>query len=171
MAHKSHIIDDDGEVTIILQSLNAIFAIWDNDIGGNELPSTQKNRDDNKIINGEYRIKVSVRHLMFVSPVFKKTLYGGWKKKRHSRRDWSNRDSSGSWDIDAFLIFMNIIHCQFHAVPWEINLDMLAKVTVLANYYQCLKALDVFKDMWIEYHRNFFSETYLRDTILWLWIS
>lgn len=93
------------------------------------------------------------------------------KKKRHSRRDWSNRDSSGSWDIDAFLIFMNIIHCQFHAVPWEINLDMLAKVTVLANYYQCLKALDVFKDMWIEYHRNFFSETYLRDTILWLWIS
>lgn len=81
MAHKSHIIDDDGEVTIILQSLNAIFAIWDNDIGGNELSSTQKNRDDNKIINGEYRIKVSVRHLMFVSPVFKKTLYGGWKKK------------------------------------------------------------------------------------------
>lgn len=160
MAHKSHIIDDDGEVTIILQRPNATFAIWDNDIGGNELSSTQNNRDDNEAINGEYHIKVSARHLMFVSPVFQKTLYGGWKKGVTLVETGAAEIRVAVGILTPSFIFMNIIHSQFHAVPWEISLDMFAKVTVLTDYYQFLKALAVFKDIWFEYHRKCFSETY-----------
>lgn len=72
---------------------------------------------------------------MFVLPVFIKTLYGGWKESVTLAETRAAEILVGSWDINVFIIFMNIIHYQFHVVPWEISLDIFAKITVLADYY------------------------------------
>ncbi|KAE8397976.1 hypothetical protein BDV37DRAFT_276498 [Aspergillus pseudonomiae] len=49
----------------------------------------------------------------------------------------------------------------------EWRLELLAKVTILADYYQCQALVQYFADRWIESLRVNLSIIYSRDSILW----
>jgi hypothetical protein len=186
MDQLEHIIDPDGEVIIELRNANAPFAEWKSEIisldsEGSELDSTEveENIDQTQHNAGKdsaakcFRIQVSAKHLMLASPVFKKLLGGGWKENATFLQKGSVEITAEGWDIEAFLILLRAMHCQHSRIPLRLNLEMLAKVTVLADYYQCKEVIGIFESIWIKAleDASLLLDTYSRDLFLWLWIS
>ncbi|RDW83611.1 BTB/POZ domain-containing protein [Aspergillus mulundensis] len=84
-----------------------------------------------------YRIRVSAKHLMLASPYFKKMLTGGWKESLAYQQKGSVEITAEDWDLEALLILLRAIHCQHHLIPESLELETLAKVAVIADYYDC----------------------------------
>ncbi|KAH3499037.1 hypothetical protein KXV55_008470, partial [Aspergillus fumigatus] len=57
-----------------------------------------------------FRVQVSAKHLVLASPVFKEILKGGWKESLTYLQTGSVEITADSWDIEAFLILLHIIH-------------------------------------------------------------
>jgi hypothetical protein len=51
------------------------------------------------------------------------------------------------------------------------TLEMLAKVSVLADYYDCREPVAFFADTWINTLDDSIPTRYSRDLILWLWVA
>ncbi|KAJ5036768.1 hypothetical protein NUH16_004647 [Penicillium rubens] len=117
------------------------------------------------------RIQVSAKHLTFASSVFKKILTGGWKESITYLQKGSVEITAESWDTEAFLILLRAIHGQYYYIPRKLTLEMLAKVAMIADYYECKTALYIMKDIWIDNLKEKIPRTVSRDLILWLWIA
>ncbi|KAJ5667185.1 hypothetical protein N7507_003049 [Penicillium longicatenatum] len=118
-----------------------------------------------------FRIQVSAKHLIFASPFFKKILTGGWKESITFFQKGSVEITAETWDIEALVIVLRAIHGQHHLIPQKLTLEMLAKVAVIADYYECKNALYLLTDMWIMNMEETLSTAGSRDLILWLWIA
>ncbi|KAJ5466019.1 hypothetical protein N7530_009806 [Penicillium desertorum] len=122
-------------------------------------------------VHRRLRIQVSAKHLMFASPVFKKILTGGWKESITYFQKSSVEVTAESWDIEAFMILLRAIHGQYYHIPRKLTLEMLAKVAVIADYYDCKEALYFLTDTWIKNLEENIPTAISRDLILWLWIA
>ncbi|KAF4210350.1 hypothetical protein CNMCM5878_004513 [Aspergillus fumigatiaffinis] len=118
-----------------------------------------------------FRVQVSAKHLVLASPVFKETLKGGWKESLTYLQKGSVEITADSWDIEAFLILLHIIHGQYYQTPRKITLETLAQVAVLADYYDCREALDILVTTWINALEETIPKSYSRNPVLWLWVS
>ncbi|KAF4182503.1 hypothetical protein CNMCM8694_006753 [Aspergillus lentulus] len=118
-----------------------------------------------------FRIQVSAKHSILASSFFKKLLKGAWKESLTYLQKGSVEITADTWDIDALLIVLRVVHGQYYDVPRKITLETLAKVAVLANYYDCKEALDVLANIWINALEETIPKSYSRDLFLWLWIS
>ncbi|KAK6810759.1 hypothetical protein RU639_013523 [Aspergillus parasiticus] len=118
-----------------------------------------------------FRIQVSAKHLILSSPVFKKTLTGGWQESFLLLKKGSVEITVFGWDLEAFIILMDIFHCQPQNLPRQVSLELLAKIGILADYYECQALVRYFVDRWINTLKEKFPETYSRDSMLWLWVS
>jgi hypothetical protein len=118
-----------------------------------------------------FRIQVSAKHLMLASSVFKKILTGGWKESVAYLQKGSVEITTEGWDIEALLILLRAIHSQHYHIPRKLTLEMLAKVAVLVDYYECKEATSVWTTIWIDSLEEKIPSTYSRDLFLWLWIS
>ena len=97
---------------------------------------------------------------MLASATFKKMLSGPWKEASPSDQEPSNSEiprspcirevSTTGWSADALLTVLNIIHSQCSEVPRSPNLDYLADVALIANYYQCSGALSLAVQLWLD---------------------
>ncbi|KAJ6092676.1 hypothetical protein N7486_007965 [Penicillium sp. IBT 16267x] len=122
-------------------------------------------------VQGCFRIQVSAKHLMFASPIFKKILTGGWKESITYLQKGSVEVTAESWDIEALLIVLRAIHGQYNLIPKKLTLEMLAKVAVIADYYECKNVLYLLTDRWINNLKEKIPATVTRGLILWLWIA
>jgi hypothetical protein len=116
-------------------------------------------------------MRVSSRHLMLASPYYKRMLNGDWKECNVLQSHGCLRMECSDWDIGAVQILMDIIHGQTLKVPKVISLEMLAKIAVLVDYYQCLGVVHFFSSTWIEKLQPTLPLVYSRDLILWIWVS
>lgn len=66
---------------------------------------------------------------------------------------------------------LRAIHGQFYHIPRKLTVEMLAKVAVIADYYECKGALYIVTDIWINNLEESIPTTFSRDLILWLWIA
>lgn len=197
MDQQTYIIDPDGEVMIELRNANRPFAIEESveesfeelseassvyESANSEHPRIDgdqiKEDIDQKQLEGGvclqdtcFHIRASAKHLALASPVFKKTLAGGWQETATLWQKGSVQISMEGWDINALLIFLRAIHCQHNHVPRKVSLEMCAKVAVLADYYDCKEAVMIYTDIWMPTLVPTISTTYSRDSILWLWVS
>ncbi|KAJ5155640.1 hypothetical protein N7492_008443 [Penicillium capsulatum] len=117
------------------------------------------------------RIQVSAKHLMLASSVFNKTLAGSWKESTTYLQKGSVEVTAESWDIEALMILLRAIHGQYYLVPRRLTLEMLAKVAVIADYYDCKETLYFMTDTWLANTKENIPTTTSRDLILWLWIA
>lgn len=117
-------------------------------------------------------MRVSSRHLILASSYFRGMLKGDWKESNdlQSRRS-SPIEVKENWDSAAFRILMDIIHSRTRKVPKSISLEMLAKIAVLVDYYDCLEVVEIYSNIWIEHLKGKQPTTYCRDTMLWICIS
>jgi hypothetical protein len=116
-------------------------------------------------------IRVSSCHLILASSHFRRMLKGDWKEANSLQLNGCLRIEETDWDGDALRIVMDIIHGQFRRVPKAISLEVLAKIAVLVDYYECLEVVEVFSSNWIKSLKHTIPATYSRNTILWMWIS
>jgi len=97
----------------------------------------------------DVHMRVSSKHLILASPVFRRMLGPTFEEGQGLRTEGSTDIALGDDDPDAFYILMNIIHSITRKVPRCVTLDMLAKLAVLVNYYQMHEAVEPFSDSWI----------------------
>lgn len=122
--------------------------------------------------NEEYTYQVSSRHLIPASPFFRIALTEGWKETHTLGTDGSVTFTVYDWDEQALLIFLNIIHGHHRDLSWEVGLELLAKITVIADYYQCIDAIQFMALCWYAFLKPTCSALVRpRDIVLWLWVS
>ncbi|KAE8406277.1 hypothetical protein BDV37DRAFT_292478 [Aspergillus pseudonomiae] len=163
-SNATHVIDPNGDVMITLQNANKGL-----DSFSEENSNPKKKRKTSQ--NPEFRILVSSSHLTSVSPVFKSALDGTWKEGHALRTAGSVNITVDGWDLEALLILLRICHCKNDQIPRTLSVVLLAKVTLLVDYYQCFNVLRFFADTWISSLEQSFPTQYSREILLWLWIS
>jgi hypothetical protein len=119
---------------------------------------------------GETEMLVSGKHLELASSVFETMITGPFAEGK--------ADSSGirqitatNWDPEAFKIIMNIIHGYHREVPRSLGLEMLSRVAMIVDYYECNECVEVYIDMWLEGSSSELPTVYGRDCVLYLFIS
>ncbi|KAF2833444.1 hypothetical protein CC86DRAFT_415193 [Ophiobolus disseminans] len=97
------------------------------------------------VLVGGIHYHCSAAHLKLASKTFEKALSGEWAesvRKDNGRHYIIVED----WDEAALCILLNIIHLRNDQVPSEIDLEMLAKIATLIDYYQSRKATIMWTD-------------------------
>ncbi|PGH10466.1 hypothetical protein AJ80_07509 [Polytolypa hystricis UAMH7299] len=131
----------------------------------------QQDNSDEDFTERNFSIQVSAKHLTLASSVFKKMLTSGLKEAVTYLQKRSVEIETESWDVEALLILLRVMHCQHNRIPRKLSLEMLAKVAVLADYYNCKEAVSIFADIWIDALEERSPMMDRRNLILWLWIS
>ncbi|KAL2825235.1 hypothetical protein BJY01DRAFT_241588 [Aspergillus pseudoustus] len=144
MDAPTHIVDPDGEVNIILSNANAPLPGIDDEA---LLPARMREKHSDKVS----RIQVSAKHLILASPVLKTLLTGGWKENVTLLEKGSVEITAESWDLDALLIVLWIIHGKDSLVSRVITLEMFAKIALIVDYYECSEAMGLVYWMWISW--------------------
>ncbi|KAI0903454.1 hypothetical protein F4823DRAFT_618580 [Ustulina deusta] len=122
-------------------------------------------------VEPEIHLQVSSAHLRLASSYFKKALDGPFKESHRASNGFRYVDAE-DWDTEALLIVIRIIHGQNRHVPRHLSLEMLAKVGVIVDYYQCREALEGFVDIWrLGMKSNPLSPSLDRDLIMLLFVS
>ncbi|OBR10433.1 Nuclear pore protein-like protein [Colletotrichum higginsianum IMI 349063] len=114
---------------------------------------------------------VSSRHLILASSYFQAKFKGPWMEASTKHADGRYHVEASDWDSDALLTLMQVIHGRHRVVPHQVTLEMLAKIAVHVDYYDCLEVTEIFSSMWIESLQDKLPIQYGRDMILWLLIS
>ncbi|EWY79815.1 hypothetical protein FOYG_17103 [Fusarium oxysporum NRRL 32931] len=100
-----------------------------------KIKSLQPYREDGS--PNELEFRVSTKHLCIASPVFRKMIQGNFQESQP--KDWNTR---------ALLILLDIIHGHHRQVPRVLDLDTIAQIGFLVDYYDCLEIVEVFFDLW-----------------------
>lgn len=124
-------------------------------------------------LDGQPRVEllVSSAHLRLGSRYFKRTLTHQWKESVTYRPDGRRCMDAEGWDEDALLIVMRLLHNLDRQVPRNVNLEMLAKIAVIVDYYDCHEAVQFFATAWIDGLKDELPSTCDRDLMLWLLVS
>ncbi|KAL3440911.1 hypothetical protein BJX65DRAFT_316080 [Aspergillus insuetus] len=173
MDRVTHVSNPDGEVIIVLQNPNAPFAElkpapeW---IMAEESVAkpTSGPVEEPVAEPAEEPVEEEPAELGFTK---QKILTGGWKESITYLQRGSVEITTDSWDVNALLIMLRIIHCQSYQIPQKLTLEMLAKVAVLADYHDCREALGFLANTGINSLDESIPVTYGSDLMLWEWVS
>jgi hypothetical protein len=117
---------------------------------------------------------VSSRHLRLASPRFDSMLTKGkWTEGVPNENDGRYHISAEDWDVEALLLLLNVLHHRNRQVPRILSLEMLAKIAVLIDYYDCAEAVELCTERWTEHIRKAspIPSVVCRDLMLWMCIS
>jgi hypothetical protein len=120
------------------------------------------------------QFRVCSGNLISASPWFSRLLKrDGWMESHRNPEDNMLRISAEDWDEEAFVIMMNIFHLRNRQVPRTVTLDMLAKIAVVADYYECTESIELFVEIWLASlkTKSPIPTTYCRELVLWIWVS
>ncbi|KAG5937243.1 hypothetical protein E4U59_004488 [Claviceps monticola] len=111
------------------------------------------------------RFRLSSKHLIRASPVFRAMITGPWKEglsfaapvAKHSAgipdEDALPEITATEWDKEAFLLLLEILHGRYKPdkdpLP-DVDACMLVNICVIVDYYQCQEAVEGFADGWIK---------------------
>lgn len=99
-----------------------------------------------------FTFRVSSRHLILASPIFKAALKGGWKEGSEINGEY--HIDAEDWDVHALEIVMNAIHGHHRRISKTINQDTLAKIAIIVDYYQTYEILLPWSMVWVEQCRK-----------------
>ncbi|WQF77009.1 Putative SKP1/BTB/POZ domain superfamily protein [Colletotrichum destructivum] len=136
-----------------------------------ESPNHKTPLQDDVVLEPEVSFLVSSRHLSLASDYFKTQLSSRWRKATTIRLDGRCQFDASDWDVDALLLLLRIIHGRTKEIPRRVDLETLAKVAVLIDYYKCHDAIAFFSDMWVEALKPQLPSECNRELVLWLSIS
>ncbi|KAJ5798835.1 uncharacterized protein N7503_006340 [Penicillium pulvis] len=166
-----HIIHPGGEVILNLRNPNASVAQGTpnaaqnpQEHGNDPSPDSKMSPEDEVLYM--FRVQVSAQHLVSASPVFKDLLPADWEER--FLQNGPVEITAEGWDLHAFLCFLFAIHNKSYRTPR--NLETLAKVAVIAHYYECRGALQNMLGAWLP-RLQAMTIRCSRDMILWVWIS
>ncbi|KAL6897660.1 hypothetical protein GGI43DRAFT_409566 [Trichoderma evansii] len=116
--------------------------------------------------------RLSSRHLCLASPIFNAMLCGSWKESAGSVELQLSYDIAATeWNTEALLLLMNIIHGHHRKVPHSVDLDTLAQLSILVDYYECYEIIEFFAHLWIDKLSSKLPTSYGRESVIWLFVS
>lgn len=118
----------------------------------------------------EIRMLVSGKHLALASSYFQKMLAGPYIEGRAGHSGLYQVKAS-DWDPEAFNIILTIIHGFHRHVPKSLSLEMLAKLAMIVDYYNCHESIELHADIWLANLESQLPTVYGRDCILGMVIS
>lgn len=95
----------------------------------------------------EIEFRVSAKHLCGASPVFRKMIKGNFQESQPNDKGFLEIRAS-DWNARALLVLLDIIHGHHRQVPRNLDLDTVAQIGFLVDYYDCLEIVQVFFDHW-----------------------
>jgi hypothetical protein len=122
----------------------------------------------------EIHYHVSSRHLRLASPTFDSMLAKGkWMEGVPDENDRRYHIYAEDWDKEALLLLLNVLHHRNRKVPRSLSLEMLAKIAVLIDYYDCAEAVELCTERWIDHIRKTspVPSVFCRDLMLWMCIA
>jgi hypothetical protein len=121
----------------------------------------------------EVHYHVSSRHLILGSKIFRTMMTEEKWQQGFREEDGLFHSQTEGWDADALLILMNILHAKNNQVPLSLSLEMVAKIAVLVDYYECDMAVQLFASMWIQplTTNPGVPYFYCRNLMLWMCIA
>ncbi|KXJ84910.1 hypothetical protein Micbo1qcDRAFT_199005 [Microdochium bolleyi] len=111
------------------------------------------------------KLRLSSKHLSLASPYFRKLLSCGWLETKDLKVE------AADWDRQALIVLMSIIHGRNKDVPLHVDIELLSKIAVLVDYYQCFEAVLFIAAKWLETLRWEVPSTAGRDLVLWVLAS
>ncbi|KAL9485182.1 hypothetical protein ACSS6W_003971 [Trichoderma asperelloides] len=149
-----HKVDPNGDTLLILRNPNAPFAgdatVWPDALPKYRADRLKRNERELELIaqvehptpDGprEVHFQLSSKHLALASRYFRALVANRWKEASSSC-GFAYTVTAEDWDEAALLMVMKIIHCQTSEIPQDIDSEMVAKMTVIVDYYQCTKAI------------------------------
>ncbi|KAF5228867.1 hypothetical protein FAUST_10769 [Fusarium austroamericanum] len=79
--------------------------------------------------------------------------------------------TASDWDPKAFNIVLTVIHGYHRDVPRSLDLEMLAKVAMIVDYYECHEIVELYAEIWIGRLQSEVPTVYGRDCILCMFVS
>lgn len=77
-----------------------------------------------------------------------------------------------SFDSEALLILLNILHWRLDKVPRMVSLELLAKITIISGNLGCHGLLEDHARRWMSALRDTIHNLrYSRDLVIWLWLT
>ncbi|RDW64497.1 uncharacterized protein DSM5745_09908 [Aspergillus mulundensis] len=144
------IIHPNSDVTIILKNPNAPFAPL---LANADTASTSAAPG----ASDEVRFLVSAKDLKYCSPFFRNALDNNWKEAVEYRKNGSVELTTEGWDLETFGLLMRLFHWKRTygaedpllilrpSLPHtDTQIEPMAKLVVLADYYQCLALIKSF---------------------------
>ncbi|KAH7070002.1 hypothetical protein BKA63DRAFT_421441 [Paraphoma chrysanthemicola] len=202
MPNRSYDIDAKADTKIVLKNPNTSFAPWPQAENSEDTPALAYessaiasasedadqgaslefavSADDTNVPNSvnaeedELWYYVSRRHLVSASPTLDRMISGTvWKEGNRNESDGLYHVPAEDWDEEALLYVLQVLHLRNGQVPRTVSLEMLAKITVLIDFYECAEALQSFTERWVERLRVTSPvPSYLcRDLMLWMCIA
>ncbi|KAL2020299.1 hypothetical protein VTK56DRAFT_8527 [Thermocarpiscus australiensis] len=114
--------------------------------------------------------RVSSRHLILASTVFKAAFTGRWREGTRTPEGYLVIEAE-DWDAAAMLIAMNIVYGHLRQVDVDVSLEELAKLAVLVDYYGLHDALWLHTTIWIKKLQQSLPTAYNRELRLWMCIA
>jgi hypothetical protein len=115
--------------------------------------------------SNEVRILVSSRHLCLASPVFTAFLSSVWAKSEDPQSRLTIKESN--WDIDALLIVLRAMHGRHDSIRRTVNLETLAKIAAIVDYFDCREPIQLFAECWISALDQYLPASFGKDAMLW----
>jgi hypothetical protein len=95
--------------------------------------------------------QVSSRHLILASPYFRKALLGVWQEARlHQGNMYDHVVEVESWNTEALLFVMSVIHGRTRAVPRSLSVHQLGEVARVVDYFACHEAVELATVLWAQ---------------------
>ncbi|KAL6914965.1 hypothetical protein FSST1_012725 [Fusarium sambucinum] len=129
------------------------------DFGGSEqnLRSIQPCKDDGE--PNEIQFRVSTRNLCLVSSVFRAMIEGQYKESQPNSQGLLELSAS-EWNVEAFVILLNIMHGHHRQVTKAPGLELIAHIGILVDYYDCLEVVEIFYERWTQWHPDLNKHNY-----------
>ncbi|KAK2774577.1 hypothetical protein CKAH01_13152 [Colletotrichum kahawae] len=108
---------------------------------------------------------------MLASPVFKKKLSGPWKESLNDPNSNMRHVETTDWDAHALLILLAILHGRTYQVPQNLDLEMLARIATLVDYYDCREAVQTYGDIWTGHLEESLFQKCNRELVLCIFVS
>lgn len=171
-----HVFDPLGDVVFELENPDAPFAVWPRK---ETCPAEPSSTDEQPVATEEGAVErhepitllVSSRHLILASPVLKAALTGGWSESFVRETESPREIRAEGWDVKAIVIIMSILHHRWSKVPLEVDVEQLAKIAVVVDYYQMHEIGQFMGARWIQGLRKTLPVSYGRNSMLWLCIA
>lgn len=175
-------IAEPSEATAQISSETNLFENETEDEHEQEQPGEDAPEDNEKRASGQesttpepapVRFQVSAKHLMLASPVFQNMLgKNEWKEATQLKEHGSVDIDTYDFDTEALLVFLRIIHCKVTELPETMSLELMAKLAVVADYYECRDLVAYYVNRVIlDNHCNTQPKRYTRTLVLWLWVA
>lgn len=119
------------------------------------------------------RFRVSAKHLMLASPVFQRMLSKHrWTEANQLQERGSVVINASDFGAEALLVFLQIIHCKVTELPEKMGLDLMARLAVVADYYECRDLVAFYVHRIVrDNHCNTQPKRFSRALVLWIWVT